>query len=48
MEHHIKEAKENLNFNEWGNYNSRKKNNKLDRIAKQIKRNAFDFLYFNP
>ena len=24
MEHHIKEAKENVNFDEWGNYSSRK------------------------
>ena len=39
MEHHIKEAKENLNFDEWGNYSSRKQNNKLDRIAKQIQSN---------
>ena len=37
MESHIKEGKENLNFNEWGNYSSRKQNNKLDRIVKQIK-----------
>lgn len=37
MESHIKEGKQNLNFDEWGNYSSRKQNNKLDRIAKQIK-----------
>lgn len=37
MESHIKKGKENLNFNEWGNYSDRKQNNKLDRIAKQIK-----------
>lgn len=37
MESHIKEGKENLNFNEWGNYSNRKQNNKLDRITKQIK-----------
>lgn len=37
MESHIKEGKENLNFDEWGNYSNRKQNNKLDRIAKQIK-----------
>ncbi len=37
MERHIKEGKENLNFNEWGSYSSRKQNNKLNRIAKQIK-----------
>jgi len=39
MESHIKEGKENLNFNEFGNYSSRKQNNKLDRIVKQIKSN---------
>ncbi len=39
MESHINEGKENLNFNEWGNYSARKQNNKLDRIAKQIKSN---------
>lgn len=39
MESHIKEGKENLNFNEWGNYSDRKQNNKLDRIVKQIKSN---------
>ena len=39
MESHIKEGKENLNFSEWGNYSNRKQNNKLDRIAKQIKSN---------
>ena len=39
MEYHIKKAKENLNFNEWGNYSSRKQNNRLDRIAKQIQSN---------
>jgi hypothetical protein len=39
MERHIIEGKENLNFNEWGNYSNRKQKNKLDRIAKQIKSN---------
>ena len=37
MANHVNEGKENLNFNEWGNYSSRKQNNKLDRIVKQIK-----------
>jgi hypothetical protein len=37
MEHHIKKAKENLNFNEFGKYSKRKQENKLDRIVKQIK-----------
>lgn len=39
MESHIKKGKKDLNFNEWGNYSSRKQNNKLDRIAKQIQSN---------
>ena len=39
MESHIKEGKENLNFNEWGTYSKRKQNNKFDRISKQIKSN---------
>lgn len=39
MESHIKKGKENLNFSEYGNYSSRKQNNKLDRIVKQIKSN---------
>ena len=39
MESHIAAGKENLNFNEWGNYSGRKQKNKLDRIAKQIKSN---------
>lgn len=39
MENHIKEGKENLNFSEWRNYSSRKQNNKLDRIVKEIKSN---------
>ena len=37
MDGHINEAKENLNFSEFGNYSRRKKENKLDRIIKQIK-----------
>lgn len=37
VEKHIKEGKENLNFSEWGNYSSRKQQNKLDRIVKQLK-----------
>lgn len=39
MESHIKEGKENLNFNEWGNYSKRKQNSKLKAISKQIKDN---------
>jgi hypothetical protein len=37
MDHHIKEGKKNLNFSEFGNYSKRKQQNKLDRIAKEIK-----------
>lgn len=37
MDGHINEGKENLNFSEFGNYSRRKKENKLDRIIKQIK-----------
>ena len=39
MDSHIKQGKENLNFNEWGNYSKRKQANKLERITKQIKAN---------
>jgi hypothetical protein len=37
MESHIKKGKENLNFDEFGNYSSRKQKNKLDRMIKEIK-----------
>lgn len=37
MENHIKEGKENLNFNEFGNYSKRKQNSKLKAIIKEIK-----------
>ncbi|MBB4803528.1 heme-binding domain-containing protein [Nodularia spumigena CS-584] len=39
MEGHITKGKENLNFSQWGSYSKRKQENKLDRIAKQIKAN---------
>lgn len=39
MESHIKEGKENLNFDEFGSYSKRKQENKLDRMVKQIKSN---------
>lgn len=39
VEHHISNAKKDLNFSEWGNYSSRKQQTKLDRIIKQIKAN---------
>jgi hypothetical protein len=37
MDSHIKEAKENLNFSEFGTYSNRKQQGKLDRMIKQIK-----------
>lgn len=39
MKNHINEGKENLNFNEYGNYSQRKQNSKLKAISKQIKLN---------
>lgn len=39
VEHHISNAKKELNFSEWGNYSSRKQQAKLDRMEKQIKAN---------
>jgi hypothetical protein len=37
---HIKKAKENLNFNEFGNYSARRKASKLDDIANEIRENG--------
>ncbi|MEO6346524.1 MAG: heme-binding domain-containing protein [Aquaticitalea sp.] len=37
MEDHIKKGKEELNFNEWGDYSDRRKNSKLKSIINQIK-----------
>lgn len=39
MKNHINEGKENLNFNEYGNYSKRKQNSKLKAINKQIELN---------
>lgn len=39
MENHIKEGKEELNFNEFGNYSKRKQNSKLKAISKEIQSN---------
>lgn len=39
MDSHIKEGKENLNFNEFGNYSKRRQNSKLESINKQIQEN---------
>ena len=36
LENHIKKGKEELNFNEWGNYSHRKQSHKLQSIANQI------------
>ena len=36
MESHIKEGKENLNFNEWGTYSNRKQERLLNSIKEQI------------
>lgn len=37
MEKHIKEGKDELNFNEWDDYSNRRKNSKLKSIINQIK-----------
>ena len=37
LEGHIKDGKKELNYNEFGNYSSRKQRSKLDAISKQIK-----------
>ena len=37
LENHIEEAKEELNFSEFGNYSTRKKKSKLKSIISQIK-----------
>ena len=39
MERHIKEGKEQLNFNEFGNYSKRRQNSKLKAISKEIESN---------
>lgn len=36
LENHIEHGKEELNFNEWGNYSSRRRNSKLKSIISQI------------
>ncbi len=37
LEHHIEEAKEELNFSEFGNYSNRKQKSKLKSIKNEIK-----------
>ena len=39
LENHIKEAKAELNFNEWANYSNRRKKSKLKSIISQIRDN---------
>jgi hypothetical protein len=39
MKRHIEEGKKNLNFNEFGKYSKRKKQNKLERMVKEIEKN---------
>ena len=39
LEHHISKGKDELNFNEWGNYSWRRKRSKLNAIKDQIKDN---------
>jgi Haem-binding domain len=39
VESHIKNAKNDLNFSEWGNYGKRKQQTKLERMIRQIKAN---------
>lgn len=36
LENHIKEGKEELNFNEWDTYSNRRKNSKLKSIISQV------------
>ena len=38
VEYHIKKAKEDLNFNEWGNYYSLKQNRLLESIKTQVEK----------
>ncbi len=37
LENHIAEAKEELNFSEFGNYSAKKQNHKLDEIIDEVK-----------
>lgn len=39
LQHHINEGKDELNFNEWGNYSNRRKKSKLRSIISQIEGN---------
>jgi len=46
MESHIKEGKENLNFNEWGKYSKRRQNSKLESISKQIQTDQMPLAFY--
>ncbi|SNZ01325.1 heme-binding domain-containing protein [Flagellimonas pacifica] len=40
LENHIEDGKEELNFNQWGEYSSRRKNSKLKSIINQVEDDA--------
>ncbi|WP_338359681.1 heme-binding domain-containing protein [Yeosuana marina] len=46
MENHIKNGKEELNFNEWDSYSNRRKKSKLKSIINQIKDNEMPLLSY--
>jgi hypothetical protein len=46
MENHINEGKENLNFNEFGNYSKHKQHSKLKEIGTQIKRDEMPLVSY--
>jgi hypothetical protein len=46
LENHINEAKEELNFSEFGNYSKRKQKSKLKRIFKEIKEDKMPLLSY--
>lgn len=51
IEKHIKKGKEELNFNEWGNYSHRKQAHKLESIINQIQQKKMPlttYTYLHP
>ncbi|WP_223600735.1 heme-binding domain-containing protein [Chryseobacterium sp. GVT01B] len=51
LEKHIKNGKEELNFNEWGSYSHRKQTNKLESIVNQIQQKKMpltSYTYLHP
>ncbi|MGX5684229.1 heme-binding domain-containing protein [Chryseobacterium cucumeris] len=51
IEKHIKNGKEELNFNEWGSYSQRKQANKLESVANQIQQKKMpltSYTYLHP